>query len=143
MSGCARPTPSTRSSISTRRCAIPTIRPGCCRSTIATTTFTRATWATARWATPSISRCSTEADQDMARLSGKIAAVTGGAAGLGEATVRRVVGEGGKGAFAAPDGDSGKRVSAGVEARGGAGLLAGADLGREAPAAALRHQAAG
>src|SRR3989442_1267734 len=57
-SGCSRPTPSTRSSISTGRSAIPTTRPGCCRSTIAATTSTRATWATARWATRSICRCS-------------------------------------------------------------------------------------
>src|SRR5712692_4829927 len=56
-SGCARPTPSTRSSISTGRCAIQTIRLGCCRSTIVATTFTRATWATARWETRSICRC--------------------------------------------------------------------------------------
>src|SRR6266852_6947049 len=59
-SGCARPTPSTRSSISTGRCATPTIRPACCRSTIAATTSTRATWATARWETRSICRCSTD-----------------------------------------------------------------------------------
>src|SRR5205809_888913 len=142
MSGCARPTPSTRSSISTRPCAIPTIRPGCCRSTIAATTFTRATWVTARWATPSSSRCSTEADHGMARLTGKIAAVTGGASGIGEATVRRFVAEGAKVAFADRDGDRGKRVAAEIEASGGQALFVEAHMEREAEAAAFVTQAA-
>src|SRR5437773_5947903 len=143
MSGCARPTPSTRSSISTRPCAIPTIRPGCCRSTIAATTFTRATWGTARWATPSSSRCSTEADHGVARLTGKIAAVTGGASGIGEATVRRVGAEGAKVALADRDVDRGKRVAADIEASGRQALLAEAPMEREAAAAAFDPQAAG
>jgi hypothetical protein len=45
-----------RSPISTAPCAIPTIRRGCCRSTTAATICIRATSATARWATRSISR---------------------------------------------------------------------------------------
>src|SRR3989454_5921407 len=142
MSGCARPTPSTRSSISTRPCAIPTIRPGCCRSTIAATTFTRATWVTARWATPSSSRCSTEADHGVARFTGKIAAVTGGAAGIGEATVRRFVAEGAKVALAGRDGDRGKRVAAEIAASGGQALFVEAHMEREAEAAAFVQQAA-
>jgi NAD(P)-dependent dehydrogenase (short-subunit alcohol dehydrogenase family) len=43
----------------------------------------------------------------MARLSGKAAAVTGGASGIGEATVRRFVAEGARVAFADRDGERG------------------------------------
>ena len=42
----------TASSISTRRCATPSVRPRCCRSTIAAMGFTRAISVIARWATP-------------------------------------------------------------------------------------------
>jgi NAD(P)-dependent dehydrogenase (short-subunit alcohol dehydrogenase family) len=46
----------------------------------------------------------------MGRLDGKVAAVTGGASGIGEATVRRVVAEGASVAFCDRDGE---RVVAG------------------------------
>jgi meso-butanediol dehydrogenase / (S,S)-butanediol dehydrogenase / diacetyl reductase len=52
----------------------------------------------------------------MERLIGKIAAVTGGASGIGEATVRRFVKEGAKVVFADRDGDRGKGVAAEAEA---------------------------
>ena len=52
----------------------------------------------------------------MERLSGKIAAVTGGASGIGEATVRRFVAEGAKVAFADRDVERGKRVAAEIAA---------------------------
>ena len=45
----------------------------------------------------------------MGRLDGKIAAVTGGASGIGEATVRRFVGEGASVAFCDRDGERGQR----------------------------------
>src|SRR5712692_534492 len=78
----------------------------------------------------------------MERLSGKIAAVTGGASGIGEATVRRFVAEGAKVAFADRDVDRGKRVAAEIEASGGQALFVEAHVEREAEAAAFVKQAA-
>src|SRR3989449_264786 len=71
----------------------------------------------------------------MERLSGKIAAVTGGASGIGEATVRRFVAEGAKVVFADRDVDRGKRVAAEIEASGGQALFVEAHMEREAKAA--------
>jgi 2-hydroxycyclohexanecarboxyl-CoA dehydrogenase len=48
----------------------------------------------------------------MERLDGKVAAVTGGASGIGEATVRRFVAEGASVAFCDRDGERGERVGA-------------------------------
>src|SRR2546427_11140840 len=78
----------------------------------------------------------------MERLSGKIADVTGGASGIGEATVRRFVAEGAKVAFADRDVERGKRVAAEIEASGGQTLFVEAHMEREAEAAACVTQAA-
>jgi len=78
----------------------------------------------------------------MARLSGKIAAVTGGASGIGEATVRRFVADGAQVAFADRDVDRGKRVAAEIEASGGQAFFVEAHMEREAEAAAFVRQAA-
>jgi len=78
----------------------------------------------------------------MERLIGKVAAVTGGASGIGEATVRRFVAEGARVAFADRDGDRGKRVAAEIEAGGGQAIFVEAHMEREAEAAAFVQQAA-
>src|SRR6185503_20657366 len=77
----------------------------------------------------------------MERLSGKIAAITGGASGIGEATVRRFVAEGAKVVFADRDVDRGKRVAAEIEASGGQALFLEAHMEREAEAAAFVQHA--
>jgi 2-hydroxycyclohexanecarboxyl-CoA dehydrogenase len=54
----------------------------------------------------------------MGRLDGKIAAVTGGASGIGEATVRRFVFEGASAAFCDRDSERGQQVAAELETAG-------------------------
>src|SRR5205807_9218940 len=78
----------------------------------------------------------------MERLSRKIAAVTGGASGIGEATVRRFVTEGAKVAFADRDVERGKRVAAEITASGGDVVFVEAHVQREAEAATFVAQAA-
>ena len=68
----------------------------------------------------------------MGRLDGKIAAVTGGASGIGEATVRRFVAEGASVAFCDRDGERGQRVAAELEAAGAKVAFTQADVGTEA-----------
>ena len=68
----------------------------------------------------------------MGRLDGKIAAVTGGASGIGEATVRRFVAEGASVAFCDRDGERGQRVAAELETAGAKIAFTQADVGTEA-----------
>src|ERR1700760_3367215 len=68
----------------------------------------------------------------MARLDGKVAAVTGGASGIGEATVRRFVAEGASMAFCDRDGERGQRVTAELATAGAKLGFTQADVGTEA-----------
>jgi NAD(P)-dependent dehydrogenase (short-subunit alcohol dehydrogenase family) len=78
----------------------------------------------------------------MDRLRDKVAAVTGGASGIGEATVRRFVAEGARVVFADRDVDRGKRVAAEIEAGGGQAVFVEAHMEREPEALAFVKQAA-
>lgn len=77
----------------------------------------------------------------MGRFSGKVAAVTGGASGIGEATVRRFIAEGAHVAFADRDRERGERVAAESSADGGKALFVEADVGDEAAAIRFIEQA--
>ena len=68
----------------------------------------------------------------MGRLDGKVAAVTGGASGVGEPTVRRFVAEGASVAFCDRDGARGRRVAAELETAGAKVVFTQADVATEA-----------
>src|ERR1700722_8729107 len=78
----------------------------------------------------------------MGRLDGKVAAVTGGASGIGEATVRRFIAEGASVAFCDRDGERGQRVAAELEAAGAKVAFTKADVGTEAACLAFVNGAA-
>src|SRR5262249_8869551 len=78
----------------------------------------------------------------MERLSGKIAAVTGGASGIGEATVRRVVGGGGGGGVRGAGRGPGQSLRPGAAERGGSVFFVEAHMEREAEATGFVRQAA-
>jgi NAD(P)-dependent dehydrogenase (short-subunit alcohol dehydrogenase family) len=67
----------------------------------------------------------------MGRLDGKVAAVTGGASGIGEATVRRFVEEGARVGFADRDSARGTLVANEIEASGGEVLFVETHTERE------------
>lgn len=73
----------------------------------------------------------------MGRLDGKVAAVTGGASGIGEATVRRFVQEGALVAFADREADLGSSVAEQITQSGGDVLFVQARTDHEADAAAF------
>jgi NAD(P)-dependent dehydrogenase (short-subunit alcohol dehydrogenase family) len=77
----------------------------------------------------------------MGRLDGKVAAITGGASGIGEATVRLFIEEGAKVAFADRDRERGEQIAAELEAAGADALFVPADMQREAEAMAFIQQA--
>ena len=60
--------------------------------------------------------------------------MTGGASGIGEATVRRFIEEGARVAFADRDADRGNRVASELEAQGAVAHFVEADMGKEADA---------
>jgi NAD(P)-dependent dehydrogenase (short-subunit alcohol dehydrogenase family) len=78
----------------------------------------------------------------MGRLDGKVAAVTGGASGIGEATVRRFVAEGASVAFCDRDGERGQRVAAELETAGAKVAFTQADVGTEAACLAFINSTA-
>src|SRR5260221_8015360 len=78
----------------------------------------------------------------MARLDGKVAAVTGGASGIGEARVRRFVAEGASVAFCDRDVERGQRVVAELETAGAKVAFTQADVGAEAACLAFVNGAA-
>ena len=65
-------------------------------------------------------------------MAGKVAIVTGGASGIGEATALRLAEEGAAVVVADVDGENGRRVAAAIGAAGGTAAYVRADLGRPA-----------
>ena len=76
----------------------------------------------------------------MGKLNGMVAAVTGGASGIGEATVRRFIAEGAQVAFVDRDAVRGRRVAAEIAAEGRVDFV-GDDVGRESSCLAFIQHA--
>src|SRR5579862_5791136 len=79
----------------------------------------------------------------MGILNGKVAIVTGGAKGIGEAIAREFAAEGAKLALADIDFENAQRVAAAIEAQGGTALPILTDVSQEAPVNAMVETVAG
>lgn len=77
----------------------------------------------------------------MKRFSGKVAVVTGGASGIGEATVRRLVDEGADVVFADWNADRGQQVAEELRSASDTALFVEADVSNEAAAAGVINRA--
>ena len=78
----------------------------------------------------------------MNRFEGKVVAVTGGASGIGEASVRRFIEGGARVAFADRDAERGTRVATDLELQGAVAHFVEADMGKEADATGFIEAAA-
>ncbi len=78
----------------------------------------------------------------MRRFEGQVALVTGGASGIGEATVRRFAAEGAGVAFADRDGERGRKLAAEIAAAGGTAQFFEADVSSEAAVTGFVEKAA-
>jgi NAD(P)-dependent dehydrogenase (short-subunit alcohol dehydrogenase family) len=78
----------------------------------------------------------------VARLSGKVAAITGGASGIGEATARLFVEEGARVAIADMDAERGRMVADEIKAGGGEVIFVEARMEREVEASAFIRRTA-
>jgi meso-butanediol dehydrogenase / (S,S)-butanediol dehydrogenase / diacetyl reductase len=77
----------------------------------------------------------------MKRFSGKVAVVTGGASGIGEATARRFIDEGANLVFADWNGDRGRQVAVDLSGSGGTAVFVEADVSDETAAAGVIDRA--
>jgi NAD(P)-dependent dehydrogenase (short-subunit alcohol dehydrogenase family) len=76
-------------------------------------------------------------EDEMGQLEGKVAVVTGGGSGIGEATAKRFAAEGARVVVLDQDAEGGERVVSEIQAAGGEAAFLRAELERDAEALAL------